>query len=174
MGEALEAGQVFRAMPVLRDLTERLAWRLGDEVRLPLVADQGPRLIVACIATAMRWIEDCPIEGAVTLRKLQTAYAAGLLLQLRELPFIVIEVDGEPWSESEGEDLGAALARGARVTSAFIREEDDRDVNPMRVRLLMLTQLYPNGGHMLLDIDIGEVVEPTREPPLRFIGEEES
>lgn len=173
MGVALEAGHIFERMPMLRDLAERFVWHFGDEVRLPVVGNKGPRLVDVSLAKALDWTVRCPIEGPVTLRGVQTLFAAGLLFSVAEVPFLEILVDGEPWSYLEGNNLGEELAAGAKIETVRGVQEPEHDFNNSSVRLLMLARLYPDGGHLMLDVELNDVLWPPWDMELDDDDEDE-
>lgn len=173
MGVGLEAGQLFQRMPMLRDLAERFVWHFGDEVRVPVVGDKGPRLVDVSLAKALDWTFRYPLEGPVTTRGAQTLFASGLLFWVAEVPMIEIQVDGEPWSYVDGGDLGDELAAGSRITSARRQGDPEHDFNNSSVRLLVLTRLYPDGGHLLLDVELNDVLWPPWDMELDEDDDEE-
>lgn len=161
LGVSLEANQVFRSMPDLRDLATRFVWWIGDEVRLPIITGtRGERIIHGSLVKALHWAFSYPFDGPVTVRNAQTLFAAGLLYSVQELPYLDILVDGKPWSYLDGRDLGDEQAAGAQITTMRRTGDPLGEPNPSTVRLLVLTRLYPDGGHLLLDIDLQSVLWP--------------
>lgn len=159
-GYGVEFSHIFRAMPEMRDLSERLAWRIGDEVKIPLIGLNGPGLASSCLTSGVTWLmESDALTERAPLRDMQTAYAAGLMFLVPELARLQVSVDGLPWFIQDGEDLGACQARGALVT--YTRSNEDTDGPGMSgLRMLMLTRLYPDGGHLMLDVDLKQVLWP--------------
>lgn len=160
MGLGLEASEYYRAMPMLRQLSERFVWRMSDRVQLPLIMDQGPCLVNVCLERAFDWMTRGPPEGEITRRIAHTYYAAGLFYSQAEVPFILIEVDGEEWSYMDGEDLGDCVKQGCIVKSSLRQGDPDEEILGANVRMLTLAKLYPDGGHLLLDLDLTQVLWP--------------
>lgn len=171
MGVGLEANDYFRAMPMLRDLSERFVWRMSDRVQMPLIMDQGPYLVNMCLDRALDWMTRGPPEGKLTHRLAHTYYAAGLFYSQAEVPYILIEVDGQEWSYMDGKDLCDYIKVGAVVKSSLRQDDPLDEVIGANVRMVTLAKLYPDGGHLLLDLDLTRVLWPKLKLAPEDVGE---
>ncbi len=156
----LKMGAIFRAEPQLRELAERLVWRLSAEVELPTLAERHHHLVDECLAKAYEWYSESPIRQRMSHREQRTAFAAGLFQPLMNLPFLTITVDGAEWDFITGPDLSECIARGQVVASCERLDDPTGDFSNATVRMMVLTRLYPDGGHLLLDIDVNQVYWP--------------
>lgn len=156
----LKMGAIFRVEPELRELTERLVWRISAEVELPTVTDRRHHLIDECLAKAYEWYAATPLRRRLSPRELRTAFVAGLFQPMMNLPFLTITVDGNEWDYITGPDLGECVASGKVVASSERLDDPIGDFSNATVRMMVLTRLYPDGGHLLLDIDVNQVFWP--------------
>lgn len=161
MGVTAFARDVYRDLPDMQEVTKRFVWRYSDLIRLPLIANRGPRFVDACVANALVWIDAAPDEMLLTRRESQTIYMAGLLYQVPELLNIQIEVDGASWGVSDPEHLGDMVKEGRAIT--FKRSptaDQSAEAGNARTRMAALMMMYPEGTHLELDVDTQALIWP--------------
>ncbi|MCD9046931.1 hypothetical protein [Luteimonas sp. MHLX1A] len=171
---AFLASEVFRQWPDLRQITERFCWMVGDRIRLPVVRGTGGPAAAECLVDAFSWLDTAPERWTLTASAAKSVFVAGLLYNAPYITHLNVQVDGQPWTITDGEPMCALLARGCHVDCDVRSDRGRADTDGMAAnRVLLLSRMYPDGGHMSLDLDLAFAVFPPHALMVDLFGSDE-
>ena len=162
----LYARTVFAKFPLLEQVTERLAFHIGDRIMInevmPIPGRNPTPLLHACIRNAFRRFDLAMNEDDPTPRSVLTAYINGLFSMTYELSFMRVEGSHDTLWDPLGEPFTSWAAKHAPVKINHTEEIQfsDKHPRPTSVRFALLRRILSNEDFALLatHTDIAKVL----------------